>query len=183
MELSNIGKKAQSLRLAKNMSVRKTAAAAGITPSMLSQIESGQVNPSISTLRALAGVLDTPLYSFFMEESVHTIVKPHARKTIGLKSEPDVQYELLTPDIRGSIEFIMMIIPPHLSSSKTGLSHHGEEVALMCEGDSVDLEMDGVTYTLEPGDSVRIPAETVHAWHNRKDTTVQVVFAITPPTF
>ena len=53
----------------------------------------------------------------------------------------------------------------------------------MCSGDSVELNLDGMSLTLKTGDSVRIPANVPHVWHNRADITVQVVFAITPPTF
>ena len=47
--------------MAHGLSVRKVANLANITPSMLSQMENGLVNPSINTLRAIAQVLDTPL--------------------------------------------------------------------------------------------------------------------------
>ncbi|WP_312693782.1 cupin domain-containing protein [Caproiciproducens sp.] len=184
MEELNLGKKIQVIRTQARLSVRKAAAQAGITPSMLSQIENGQVNPSINTLRALAQVLDTPLYTFFQAESTQeVVVHPADRRTIGVKSEPDVLYELLTPDTKGSIEFCMMVIPPQMSSFRDIRSHEGEEVAFMQEGGEVELEMDGQRFLLQSGDSVRIPPHTGHAWHNNSDVTVKVIFAITPPSF
>lgn len=184
MDELNLGKKIQAIRSSRGHSIRKMAGMAGITPSMLSQIESGQVNPSINTLRSIAQVLDAPLYTFFREEPAETpIVHPQERRTIGSKSEPDVQYELLTPDTRGEIEFCMMVIPPHTNSYSDTQSHAGEEVAFMHSGDQVELEIEGRFYALSPGDSVRIPAKSRHAWHNRSDTPVQVIFAITPPSF
>ncbi len=184
MDELNLGKKIQAIRSDRGHSIRKVAGLAGITPSMLSQIESGQVNPSINTLRSIAQVLETPLYAFFKEEQAETpIVHPEERRTIGSKSEPDVQYELLTPDTKGDIEFCMMVIPPHANSYRDMQSHAGEEVAIMYSGEQVELEVEERTYTLAPGDSVRIPAKARHAWHNRSNITVQVIFAITPPTF
>ncbi len=184
MEELNLGKKIQTIRTDCGLSIRKAAGLAGITPSMLSQIESGQVNPSINTLRAISQVLETPLYAFFQEEQVdNPVVHPQDRRTIGSKNEPDVQYELLTPDTKGDIEFCMMIIPPHLSSFRDIRSHDGEEVAFMHSGKQVEIEIEGRTFSLAPGDSVRIPAKARHAWHNRTDETVYVIFAITPPSF
>lgn len=184
MEELNLGKKIQSIRMERGLSVRKVANMANITPSMLSQIENEQVNPSINTLRSIAQVLDTPLYNLFKEDQTSDpVVHPEERRVIGSKSEPDVHYELLTRDTRGDIEFCMMVIPPHLSSYRDIKSHAGEEVAYVCSGDCVELDMDGTVFTLKVGDSVRIPANAPHAWHNPADVTVQVIFAITPPTF
>ena len=135
MSEMSIGKKIQSIRMGLGLSVRKAAAMAEITPSMLSQIENDQVNPSINTLRSIADSLETPLYMFFQEEPKETpVVRPQDRLTIGSKSEPDIRYELLTPDTKGNIEFCMMIIPAGMSSYRDAHSHIGEEVAFMRRG-------------------------------------------------
>lgn len=82
MSTGSLGKKIQSIRAAKGMSVRKAAGLAEITPSMLSQIENDQVNPSINTLRTLASILDTPLYMLFQEEENEApVVHPENRLT------------------------------------------------------------------------------------------------------
>ena len=184
MDAMNLGKKIQKLRMERGLSARKIAGIANITPSMLSQIENGLVNPSVNTLRSIAQALDTPLYSLFKEEPTNEIVvHPENRLVIGSVREPDVQYQLLTPDTKGDIEFCMMVIPPHCSSFRDIKSHVGEEVAYVCSGDCVELDLDGTPLSLQVGDSVRIPSNVPHVWHNRSDVTVQVIFAITPPTF
>lgn len=184
MDDLNIGKKIQELRLKQKTSIRKLSSAAGITASMLSQIENDQVNPSINTLRALASALNAPLYHFFKEEEEdQPVVTPNTRKTIGRKNKPDVVYELLTPDTRGSIEFCMMVIPAGSSSNLHAQGHIGEEVAFLYSGECVELEMESRCFTLRQGDSVRIPPQSQHVWHNHSNAPVQVIFAITPPSF
>ena len=179
-----LGKKIQNLRTERDLSVRKLAKLANITPSMLSQIENGLVNPSINTLRSIAQVLDTPLYSLFLEEHTDDIVvHPETRLVIGSAGEQDICYQLLTPDTKGNIEFCMMVIPPHCSSYRDMKSHIGEEVAYVCSGDHVELDLNGTHLVLKAGDSVRILPNVPHVWHNHADVTVQVIFAITPPTF
>ncbi len=66
MENDMLGKKVKELRLAKGMT---QAALSGdtITRNMLSQIENGVANPSVSTIMELAGKLDTPIEYFFSE--------------------------------------------------------------------------------------------------------------------
>lgn len=184
MSETSLGKKIQSIRLSKGMSVRKTAGLAEITPSMLSQIENDQVNPSIITLRAIADVLKTPLYLLFQEDAdKDPVVHPENRLTIGVKTEPDIRYELLTPDNRGNIEFCMMFIPATMSSYRDARSHEGEEVAYMLSGEEVVLEIDNTELFLASGDSVRIPPHAKHVWHNRTQSEVRVIFAISPPSF
>ena len=180
----NLGKKLKAYRQLNNMTIRDLANKTSITSSMLSQIEHGTVNPSINTLRVIAAALDTPLYDFFKEElEGKVIVHSSERKIIGTKSGSEVSYELLTPDTKGNIEFCMMEIPPGVDSANEMRNHSGEEVAYMQSGKEVELEVEGKIYKLRPGDSIRIPPLSRHVWHNRADVTVNVIFAVTPPTF
>ena len=64
MEDINLGKKVQDFRNMRGMSLRELAKRAGMTASMLSQIERDLVNPSISTLKAIARRWKCPCSSF-----------------------------------------------------------------------------------------------------------------------
>ena len=184
MQEIHLGKKIQAMRSGRGLSVRKLSAAAGITASMLSQIENEQVNPSIQTLRGLAGAMRVPLYDFFREDSPQvTVVTPDTRMTIGRPGEPDLRYELLTPDTRGSIEFCMMVIPAGSVSGTEPQCHTGEEVAFVHSGCQVELELEGEGYRLQTGDSIRIPGQAKHLWRNLGDEPAQVIFALSPPSF
>ena len=104
--------------------------------------------------------------------------------TIGNKSnENKTVLELLTPDTQSQIEFIMMVIAPLSDSNTEAKSHEGEEVAFMYSGEEVDVEIDGEHFIMRQGDSIRIPPRALHNWHNHTNSTVQIIFAITPPTF
>lgn len=184
MDELQLGQNIQKLRLEQNLSLRKLASLAGITPSMLSQIENAQVNPSVNTLRSIAQVLKVPMFLLFKDAPGESpVVHPQDRRIIGSKNEPDVHYEILTADMSGNIEFCLMEILPGRSSYRDAMSHAGEEVAYMLSGNWADLELDGTSYRMEPGDSVRIASNTPHVWHNPSDTVAKIIFAITPPTF
>lgn len=184
MDELHLGQKIQNLRIEQGLSVRKLSTLADITASMLSQIENEQVNPSIQTLRSLAAALNVPLYDFFREEAPQSpVVTPQTRMTIGRKTEPDVTYELLTPDTQGTIEFCMIVLPPHARSNTQAQGHTGEEVAFFHAGELVELEIEGICHTLRVGDSIRIPAQARHTWHNPSDVIAQVIFALSPPSF
>lgn len=184
MEELNIGKKIQYFRSASNTSVRELSKKSGITASMLSQIERELVNPSINTLRSIANALDVPLFYFFKDNSDREdlVVRKNNRKTIGFPNQSDVRYDLLVPNISGTIEFCMMEIPNNSNSVDEAQSHKGEEVAYIIEG-KVDIIVAGIRYTLDEGDSIRIPPMTEHKWENSNKKNVKVIFAVTPPSF
>lgn len=183
MDDLNIGKKMQEFRAKRGMSIREVAQRANVTPSMLSQIERGLVNPSINTLKLISRALEMPMFLFFKEdEDREMIVRRDRRKTIGHPEQADVLYSLLTPDVTGNIEFCMMEIPPRSGSESVAQYHSGEETAYVLEG-PVEIVVDEAVYTLETGDSIRIPPMSVHNWINHMDVPVKVIFAVTPPSF
>lgn len=183
MEELNIGKRVQEFRIKRGISIRELSQNSKVTPSMLSQIERGLVNPSINTLKQIAQALEMPMFLFFKEDgSKDIIVRRDNRKIMGYPGQKDVLYELLTPDVSGSMEFCMMTIPPRSGGESVAQSHTGEEVAYVMEG-PVEILIDEKSYTLETGDSIRIAAMSVHNWINHMDVPVKVIFAVTPPSF
>ena len=179
----NIGIKVQEFRKKSGMSLRELAAQAELSPSMLSQIESNTVNPSINALKNIAEALHVPLFQFFKDDvqADRLIVRKVENRIIGRIGE-EVMYKLLTPDISGAIEFCLMEIPAGVSSSDVPREHTGEEVAYIISGE-IDLHLSGTVHHLESGDSVRIPPMSPHRWVNCYDSDFKAVFAITPPSF
>lgn len=53
MDQSLLGARLRAAREAQGVSLRSVAAAIGVSPSLLSQIENGKTNPSVDTLYAL----------------------------------------------------------------------------------------------------------------------------------
>jgi len=64
-----IGEKLRSIRKEKKMSLRKLAAQAEISASMLSQIETGKVFPSVRSLYGIASTLGVSVDYFFPEQN------------------------------------------------------------------------------------------------------------------
>lgn len=181
---ANLGAVFQEMRKSRGFSLRQLAAETGLTASMLSQIERDLVNPSINTLRVIAKALDVPMYKFFLGETVdeQLVVRKGGRLTIGRPETDDIIYELLTPKLNEKIEFCMMHVPPHNNSSTLKSQHAGDEVAYVVNG-SIKLFVNEVLYELGTGDSVMMPAGSIHRWQNDGEETVDVLFAVTPASF
>ena len=56
-----IGERLREARQARRLSLRVLADRLGVSPSLISQIETGRANPSVSTLYAIAAELDVSL--------------------------------------------------------------------------------------------------------------------------
>ncbi len=181
MENIDIGKKVERYRKEKGLSSRELAKLADITPSMLSQIERGLANPSIQTLKILANVLGVPTFSFLLEETNTSdlVVRSKQRKNIIVEN---VSYELVSPEFTGTLATAIMKLPPHTSSSEKLLEHKGEEVAFVLEG-KIKIYLNDEEYSLDEGDSVRIPKHMKHKWENSFDHTAAILFSVTPPAF
>jgi transcriptional regulator with XRE-family HTH domain len=182
----NIGKIITDIRKKKKMNLKDLSLATGTTSSMLSQIERGLANPSINTLKTIAQVLDVPLFTFFMEEEqqARLIVRAEERRKIVLPSEgkEPITYELLSPDLKGDIEFAIMTLTPKSHTSMDNFKHIGEEVAYVTKG-KVVLYLEEKEVVLFSGDSVRIPPNMLHRWTNPYDKDAEVLWAVTPPSF
>ncbi len=184
MDDLRLGSKILEYRQQKKLNNRQLAEMANITPSMLSQIERGLATPSIHVLRVIAKVLDIPLFHLFIDDTVNEqcIVRAGNQKRMVLPQNEALSYELLTPDLRGTIEFAKMTLEPGAFSTEEPIGHIGEEVAYVMEG-KTDLWMQKEQFVLEEGDSVRIPPNTEHKWENNYPEKATVIFAITPPSF
>src|SRR4051812_1213039 len=91
-----VGALVRQLRGEQNLSLANLAAAAGLSPGLLSQIERGMGNPSLTTLIKLAHALGVPVGRFFVsEQPAHALVRKgeHPRLQI---ADTDLIYELLT---------------------------------------------------------------------------------------
>ena len=184
MDDINIGEKISEYRKVKNLSIRDLAKMADVTPSLLSQIERGLANPSLNTLKTIGKALDVPLFNFFTTSvgAKELVVRADKRKKMILPERENILYELLSPDLTGSIELALMKLTPNSDSSDELLEHEGEEVAFVLSG-KANLYLEDKVITLDSGDSVRIPSGIRHKWDNSYERETTVIFAITPPSF
>lgn len=178
-----IGARIRYVREQRGLKAKDVAAAAEITPSLLSQVERGLSNPSINTLRAIARALDVPIVTFFEDATRTTeyVVRKDARATLRLPGS-HVEYELLSPAGATSVQLFVMKLGPRSVSLDKPMAHAGEETAVVQEG-RVELELDDRIVELDLGDSVHIPSDTRHRWRNPHAEPATVVFALSAPLF
>ena len=178
------GEKLRTVRENKGYTLKMVAKAAGVSESLVSQIERNHVSPAIDTLLSLAEVLDINLEFLFeeyrRERPVH-IIRSNERPEI---KEDDIVFEQLAKPagktLNESFETYILRIPAHSHTHRGSYGHIGREFGLILKG-TCTLDYEGHEYTLHEGDSVSFAASCPHVLENKTDETMEAVWTVTPP--
>ncbi|MGB3375207.1 MAG: cupin domain-containing protein [Microbacterium sp.] len=186
--LETIGSRVREMRKAKSLTLADLARATSLSTAIVSQIERGLANPSFSTLVQLAHGLNVPVGKLFPdeEESQSPVVRRDARRDLKGRapesSSDDTVFELLTPNLSGSLEAIWVVTPPGSTTEATPFKHGGEEFVIVISGKK-DVYLNGERYVLEAGDSITYNSSIPHWFANSSDEPCASISVITPPTW
>jgi transcriptional regulator with XRE-family HTH domain len=186
-----IGDQLRGRRQALGLSLRTVAARLGVSPSLISQIERGRANPSVSTLYALVAELDISLDELLFNDrrqaepattpaaavSRGPIQRAGQRKHIRLAS--GVIWERLTTLSEPGVEFLYVIYEVGGASSPEDAyqRHAGHEWGYVISGE-LHVTIGFREYVLEPGDSISIDSTTPHRLANHGDTPVHAIWFV-----
>jgi transcriptional regulator with XRE-family HTH domain len=187
---AGIGGRLAAHRARQGMKVSALARAAGVSPSLISQIERGQTRPSVSTLFTLAEALGVPVDAFFrdryeprsdpvgaLERSHRHLVRRDERAALDI--EGGVRWERLTPARLEDAEFLELSYAPGAESNPSLYRHPGTEMVLVLAG-RLDIVVGAERHALEPGDSICFESTTPHRYFNPTGQTTRAVTLILP---
>ncbi len=176
-----LGNRIREVRTRRSLSAAELAAAAGVSKSLVSQIERGIAAPSVDTLRKLASALHVPVFSLFLEESDSSlVVRKRERRTVRYPGTR-VKREVLTPSLHGRMVLLWVTFPPGEMSRPEPVRHTGEECVVVVRG-VLEVLMGEQRYRLEEGDSMVFDPDLPHSFLNSGDETAEIVAAISPPS-
>lgn len=181
----DIGDQLRARRHALGLSLRTLADRLGVSPSLISQIERGRANPSVSTLYAIVAELDVSLDELLFNErrgvaaqaAVGPIQRGNERQRIRLAS--GVLWERLTPVSEPGVEFLYVIYEVGGASSPADAyqRHSGHEWGYVISGElHVTIGFD--EHVLEPGDAISIDSRIPHRLANHGDTPVHAIWFV-----
>ncbi len=177
------GQRIKIYREKRGLSLRKLAGMSDISPSMLSQIESGKVDPSLSTLRKIAISLDVPLFFLVLDSSEPTHKKVTlADARLALFPNDGLEYKILHSDPKDKMGILLGTLQKDGSTSNDLLSHDGEECLIILEGE-LELVFEHETITLKLGESIYFDSSIPHKLQNVKPSKCRFYLIITPPKF
>ena len=161
----HIGTKIKDLRNRNGLTQQELADRTELTKGFISQLERGQVSPSVVTLLDLIECLGTTASGFFekVDEAGNSIqwIVPTAQK-----------YQM---------EPLLVVIQPH-QSLEEDKPHDGEEFGYLMTG-RLKLHLGDEVYSVKAGESFYYPAKRRHMIENPGSRPASFIWVSTPPTF
>jgi transcriptional regulator with XRE-family HTH domain len=195
-EVPRIGDRLRSRRQERGLSLRDLAERLGLSPSLISQIERGRANPSVSTLYAIVNELDVSLDDLLFTDrrpagreatdepaaapvtiAPGPVQRGNQRQRIRLAS--GVIWERLTTVSEPGVEFLYVIYEVGGASSAEDAyqRHAGHEWGYVISGE-LQVRIGFEEHVLEPGDSISIDSTIPHRLANAGDTPVHAIWFV-----
>jgi transcriptional regulator with XRE-family HTH domain len=180
--VTSLGQRIKTLRGERRLQQRQLAEKAGLTPSMLSQIESGRLTPSLHTLGKVAAAFGIPIGSLFE-------AAPNGRLHVSRKTDyPVVSFDGTSEKwhvlgaglFQGKIRAVVSTLGPRGKGVKTDkviLEPGQMKLFYVVEG-KVSLQYNGESHALEAGDSAYLDGGTLHGWENAGAKAAKVLWVI-----
>lgn len=183
------------------MTLSQLATLAGVSTSYVSQVERGVANPTLASLKTLAGALGFTIGSLLDgSPSGTTAAAGTAAAPPGVTDGDEVSVlragqrrrlvypgshianELLSPNLRKQMEVIWVEAPPGSGSGGHPHQHEGEECGVVIAG-AMRFWVGAEEWALEPRDSIYFPSHLPHRWESVGTDDLVAIWIITPPTF
>ena len=178
-----MGERLRAARQARGLTLRELAQRLSVSPSMISQIETGRASPSVSTPYSIADELNVSLDELLFNDrrpqpgaatdkasaagtAAAQFLQPRdTRKRIRLAS--GVTWERLTPASESDTEFLYVTYEVGGASSREDdfQRHAGHEWGFVLEG-KLDIKIGFDDYLLGPGDSISFESTSPHRLSN-----------------
>ncbi|MDO8307475.1 MAG: cupin domain-containing protein [Actinomycetota bacterium] len=175
-----LGSRIRGLRRVRGATLKSVALEAGVSESFLSQVERGQANPSVATLRRIASALGRSVSELFDgEDGEGFVVRQHQRRRIAMPGGEWIDY-VLTPSIARKLQIHETVIRPGGSSGVEPYSHGSEEECVIVLSGQVEVTLEGQKVVLEEGDTALLDARREHQFRNTTQEVVRVLWVMTP---
>ena len=192
----DVPRRLRAERERRGISLRELARRLEISPSAISQIETGRARPSVATLWAIVTELGMSLDDLFAP--AHEVgaggaargADPHAGRAAGvpvvsanareaLRLATGVRWERLTAAADPNVDFIWVVYDVGGSSSPDDgfIRHAGHEYGLVLSG-RLEVTVGFDTRVLGPGDSIDFESTTPHRLRNAGDEPVTGVWVV-----
>jgi XRE family transcriptional regulator, regulator of sulfur utilization len=167
LRIVELGGRIRDERRRRRLSLEDLAARAGVSRSMLSDVERGGKAPTVLVLDRIATGLDTSIARLLGEERSSRVV-------VMRRGEQDVAHDpsgwervILSPVLRG-VEFELMrtTIPGGVDAGAFSPHAAGSREYLAMERGTLMLTLDGTPFALRAGDSVYYAGDCWHAFAN-----------------
>ena len=178
-----LGAQLKALRKKRNLTGKDVAGKAGLSTSLLSQIENNRVSPSLDTLIELLEVYGITLDRFFKHYETNSRVEIIKEKDREIICRKGFKYEKLCgiSQTKGKHSFtaFLLELSPGSSRGNPVEGHMGRELGIVITG-KADLIYGEKTYELKKGDSISFFSQIPHVLKNNDTSKFQAYWIVTP---
>jgi len=180
--MTALGERIKALRRERELQQRQLAEKADLTPSMVSQIESGRLTPSLHTLGKIAAALSVPIAELFDGQ-------PAGRIHVSRKMDyPVVSFDgsserwavLGAGLFEGKIRAVVSTLDGRsrgVMTDKVVIKPGQMKLFYVLDG-KVALHYNGERQVLDAGDSALLDGGAPHGWENLGTRTARVLWVI-----
>ncbi len=180
---TKLGALLRATRNSRQLTIKEVASKAGVSSSLLSQIERNRISPSLDTLLQLLEVYGVSPNRFFKDYETHSrveIVRKNERKVHRRKG---FKYEKLCGQgqDKGNHSFnaFFLELEPGQERGDAEDGHLGRELGIVVSGTAC-LAYGEEEYEISDGDSVSFFSQIPHVIKNVSDSLFQAYWVVTP---
>ena len=203
----DLGHRLRAAREEKNIGLRELARRLGVSPSLISQIETGKTEPSINTLFAMVSELELSVNEIVFDSDRDTGQPPGdpaggveaARSSAGgpdraegpgspvqrrtkrtsISLESGVSWQRLTAQPDHNVDFLYLRYPPGSESTPPHslMRHNGMEYGYILSG-TLEVSIGFDTYVIGPGDSISFDCTQPHRFATVGNEPVEAVWFV-----
>ncbi len=197
-EYATMGDRLRQARRARGLSLRGLAEVVGVSPSLISQVETGRAKPSVNTLYSLANELGISLdVLLFMDTQppggdgrIDTLSEPlettlphdpvqRATSRSSIRLGSGVVWERLTTESIRNVDFLHVTYEVGGESSPVDAfqRHSGQEWGFVLSG-TLTVRIGFDEFLLQEGDAISFDSATPHRLYNAGDKPVRAVWFV-----
>lgn len=180
--MTTLGERVRALRRERGLPQRQLAEKAELTPSLVSQIESGRLTPSLNTLRRLADALGVAVGALFDGQPAGSVVITRRKDcpVVSFDGSSERWTVLGAGLFQGKIRGVISTLPGKsrgVATDKVVIKPGQMKLFYVLDG-KVALHYNGERHALETGDSALLDGGAPHGWENLGNRQARALWVI-----
>lgn len=177
----DLGSRIKSYRTSRGISQTGLAKQVGVTPSTISQVESGQIYPSIPALLKISELLSVDMASFFSVTSgeCDRILFPGTDAVEvnipGITGKGITVKELIPRNRTGSFEPFLIELEPGAIARSHFFNHKGDEFGFLVAG-KLTLRVDTAEKEVSAGSFINLSYDMATRWKNGSEEPARLLW-------
>ena len=179
--MKQVGTKLRDLRKQNGLTQQELADRAELTKGFISQLEQGQVTPSLITLLDLIECLGTTPSDFFRSSGAEKVVFRESDSFEKIDEAGNSTTWIVPSAQSNQMEPVLVTVQPHASLPEDD-PHNGEEFGYVLSG-RIALCRQETRYDVKAGESFYYEADKPHRIENPGSRPARFLWVSTPPSF